>query len=316
MPFAISEEKDISSDLFGLLQKWSRADLDLRGHISAYTATDLTFPSDALNAMRGLFAFYSNADPPVKQFWGIPTRGYDIEDSHLLPSSSFLSISLACGLSWTTPYGALTERRYGFPSWSWAGWKAHVMWLHNYETFETHANVLVRISAVKQDGSSAAFTTELIDEVFLSGQSRFAYTYLLRIEAEIVRLRFENVSGFQGASFGRDASSAISKFAVIGSTKDGGPTYGWLFYPTPPPRTVIALHQELCEEVFDCIILTRMHGLVVRESNGVTERLGLIVLRGVQIPDKSALWYDEDKEAKGPHIREAFPTEVREIVLG
>ncbi|KAK2125535.1 hypothetical protein NOF04DRAFT_1347370 [Fusarium oxysporum II5] len=74
----------------------------------AYSKRELTYDSDVLRAMEGIFRFYVQLEPSVEQYCGLPLR-------------------------WTG-----FAKRNGFPTWSWSGWKVGVRWnfLENVEHLE------------------------------------------------------------------------------------------------------------------------------------------------------------------------------------
>jgi hypothetical protein len=79
MHIAMSEEEDHSSNIFGIDMKQPRSTMKLVDHVREYSKRKLSYPSDALNALRGLFSSFAKGDHPTKQFWGIPihTTGYN-----------------------------------------------------------------------------------------------------------------------------------------------------------------------------------------------------------------------------------------------
>ncbi|APA13169.1 hypothetical protein SS1G_14072 [Sclerotinia sclerotiorum 1980 UF-70] len=75
--------------------------------VETYTARNLTYPSDIINALAGVLNTQGNAmDCDI--FYGLPSAMFDL------------------ALLWQ-PCGKVT-RREGFPSWSWAGWQGQVRW--------------------------------------------------------------------------------------------------------------------------------------------------------------------------------------------
>ena len=69
----MSGEEDHSSNIFGTNYGLPRSDLTLSQHIENYSLTTLTYQSDVLKALNGLFASFSRDHCPVRQLWGIPT---------------------------------------------------------------------------------------------------------------------------------------------------------------------------------------------------------------------------------------------------
>ncbi|KAM6535972.1 hypothetical protein FALCPG4_005495 [Fusarium falciforme] len=82
--------------------------------IAEYTTRQLTYDSDILNAMLGIFDGLSEREPPIHHMCGVPAL---VENDSLLEG-------FTRGLCW-----ALLEpgtRRQEFPSWSWTGWRGLV----------------------------------------------------------------------------------------------------------------------------------------------------------------------------------------------
>ncbi|KAL0941519.1 tol protein [Colletotrichum truncatum] len=89
---------------------------DLEDRLGEYLRRDLTFDSDILDAFRGvLSAFEHKFSTPMKSLHGIP-----------IYSTLFSTTDLEAfvfGLSWWSVGHQEPQRRPGFPSWTWAGWK-------------------------------------------------------------------------------------------------------------------------------------------------------------------------------------------------
>ncbi|KAH4113992.1 hypothetical protein HBH47_202280 [Parastagonospora nodorum] len=76
--------------------------------LDEYLPRDLTFQSDILNAFMGVMRQLWNSPEPKFHFWGLP----------------FTSNQFLVALLWLPECkSGLLTRRYGFPSWTWAGWK-------------------------------------------------------------------------------------------------------------------------------------------------------------------------------------------------
>ena len=92
-------------------------------YVSEFNKRDLTFPSDAVNAMEGIFNSFSNGRRPLYHLVGVPipppesTYNYHTiyKATHRTLEECFL-----VGLSWY--HTKAVGRREEFPSWSWAGW--------------------------------------------------------------------------------------------------------------------------------------------------------------------------------------------------
>jgi hypothetical protein len=90
--------------------------------IQEYTGRKVSFESDILNAMLGIFAFFERCHQ-VRHIWGMPYssayEGYNTADD----------LRLSCLWSSLT-FEALDDciRRTAFPSWSWLGWEVFPIW--------------------------------------------------------------------------------------------------------------------------------------------------------------------------------------------
>jgi hypothetical protein len=85
---------------------------DIVDRLREYAPRQLTFDSDALNAFLGIFQLYQARQ--VYHLWGVPF----LADNAL----GNVERNLAMALGWTSDPGE-AERRPGFPTWSWVGWK-------------------------------------------------------------------------------------------------------------------------------------------------------------------------------------------------
>lgn len=92
--------------------------------LQQYTARELTYDSDALNAFSGIVRDFENSKSKIDQIYGIPFMPGDPEKARM----SFLN-----GLTWFHSSESQNgndpsrpRRRESFPSWSWAGWAGKV----------------------------------------------------------------------------------------------------------------------------------------------------------------------------------------------
>lgn len=97
--------------------------------IGEFTGRQLSFQSDALDAVRGLLSRV-----PVLTYWGIPV--YDFSENSKgvsdFNSTEANAIFLRCLFWRPDDRGKDAEylgRREGFPSWSWLGWRLPVTWI-------------------------------------------------------------------------------------------------------------------------------------------------------------------------------------------
>lgn len=96
-------------------------------HIEDYTARDLTYDADSLNAFAGMMRHFQMEEFGLLQAWGIPFGSFKSEDHHSFAYGDHLSYTLSwyhvhpCWDAQSRP-----RRRPDFPSWSWAGWSGPV----------------------------------------------------------------------------------------------------------------------------------------------------------------------------------------------
>ena len=109
------QNSDYSVDgMFSILQQFARR--------------DLSFESDALNAIIGVLNLFLARPDPIYHVWGVPLW-YQGTPQSALP---------ILALNWETS-GGLNARRPGFPSWSPLGWKAKNLSFSSSETqFKCH----------------------------------------------------------------------------------------------------------------------------------------------------------------------------------
>ncbi|KAF3043082.1 hypothetical protein E8E11_004911 [Didymella keratinophila] len=95
--------------------------------LSKYTDRNLTFESDMVNGILSMFRVFHKSghgeSRAVTHLWGVPIL--------YSPDKEWTQeYGLVTGLCWrihgVVPKHSDTPRRSGFPSWSWAGWRAHV----------------------------------------------------------------------------------------------------------------------------------------------------------------------------------------------
>jgi len=93
---------------------------DIYSRINEYSKRSLTHSADILNGMLGIFRAFEQGRNSVCHLYGLP---FHTEDSRTLPTFSE-------SLRWTLE--APSERREGFPSWSWTGWYGEIKWPHEF----------------------------------------------------------------------------------------------------------------------------------------------------------------------------------------
>jgi hypothetical protein len=300
-------------------------------HIVRYTKRQLSHQSDVLKAMRGLFQSFSTQRNACHQYWGIPyTMNSCIEIqsrsrmwSHLWAHGvqlndiqDQLNAAFCRELCWVVnpEMSGKTIRRKGFPSWSWAGWIAPVLWPCTPPL--TWDNMVpVEVHVVKIDGTDEPLTEKLVKTAFENdGHTALIYTYQLRIVAEILYLRFTYIPAKRHRHshiFDRPTSTYKEAMyaargtteTISGSGERGLEHHDWLLDVTS--HVDEELHDAICSHIFEGIVICRDYILVTRTRERTTERIGLMSVHSV----------GSDRETDR-HPRLCFPGCRRDLVLG
>lgn len=113
----LSRRRLIFTDDWAILQHREedrvRASSGIFAHINEYTRRHLTYPSDSLNAFRGVLRAYERLCPAAVHVWGVP---------FLLGSDGVTIRQPGYGLLWSANRRRPLRRVPGMPSWSWAAW--------------------------------------------------------------------------------------------------------------------------------------------------------------------------------------------------
>ncbi|CAG8972756.1 hypothetical protein HYALB_00006848 [Hymenoscyphus albidus] len=87
--------------------------------IREFTMRKLSYETDALNAMSGVFSVFEKVHPAIFQLKGVPFMTRIAPGS---PQTFTADYEFVIGLLWWHPDARQCCRRAIFPSWSWAGW--------------------------------------------------------------------------------------------------------------------------------------------------------------------------------------------------
>lgn len=98
--------------------------------IAEFMHRELSFHSDAVNAMAGIFAEYGAQERPVKFLCGLPLLQSLPDEDHI----SSMTNRLASALLWSSELEI--TRHSSFPSWTWAGWKLAHRGDHEHDAFD------------------------------------------------------------------------------------------------------------------------------------------------------------------------------------
>ena len=156
----------------------------IRSHIQNYSGRQLTYDSDILNGMLGIFRAYESAltDVEFKQYWGLPLLPHEKWNHPIYPKWTTRLI-LGFKLSLERP----SRRRLGFPSWSWTGWRGKITFDHHHDFLSPDPLVVVWVEC--REGEKMWHEPF---EDFMPRQASLKFvTPFLRVNAMTLRLRFE-----------------------------------------------------------------------------------------------------------------------------
>nr|RBR00794.1 hypothetical protein FVER53263_11037 [Fusarium verticillioides] len=182
-------------------------------NLEAYSKRELTYDSDVLRAMEGIFGFYAQLEPSVEQYWGLPLRwvgcqlsNLDRKDVYHVAKAKYNDVvgALLWAMLWEPRWSEIDipktgfTKRDGFPTWSWSGWKVEVRWnfLDNAEHLEKSFTVPVFAE------TTAGGLVELNDTLarsLASGQSypTLGLTYILRITTKVFDVPFMELAPYR-----------------------------------------------------------------------------------------------------------------------
>ncbi|GES61569.1 hypothetical protein ATETN484_0006022800 [Aspergillus terreus] len=153
-------------------------------HVNLYTARNLSYPNDALNAFRGVLGHLisQNQQDPFLHHWGVEI--YPLDDrpgqyapdllwSHYCPPSTKIA-----------RVDPELRRRRAFPSWSWLGWNKRTE-LFGASYYSSH-RIVARWWAETKHGSLISFDSE--ENVRFMTQSVDDFSAILHVEAPVLEM--------------------------------------------------------------------------------------------------------------------------------
>jgi hypothetical protein len=291
---------------------------------------DLTYPSDILKAMNGLFRSFANTSHAWRQYWGLPVSltAYGLHESEddcsQYTQNQKLLVAVSFGLSWFkfshSAYITMPDasRRHGFPSWSWCGWTGAPNWTFQGDDKTYLTEIPTRVEAQNIDGSRIPLSEEFAHQLFLDERQSSKFTYNLCLRSEVLDVKVTHLSEaihFPGGDrYQRTHYAVTVDVDVEPHDQNAAQQSQQLFWPiqvTLRTGAKDALPSNLLEEALQCVILSQSCGLIVCPVNdGIVERLGLIRVLARSDKGKKYPVYG------GPHLREYFPGSIRDITLG
>ncbi|KAK4198199.1 hypothetical protein QBC40DRAFT_331921 [Triangularia verruculosa] len=269
------------------------AGLGVHELISGYMQRDLTYESDVLNAMLGIFHVYTTITPqPLYHLCGIlivtVNKGPDRQHNQvLLRGSDDEKTNLAAfirGLLWTSaPTG---RRRADFPSWSWTGWQG-ISTLDPRYGFATSHPVDISIVEPRKPGPPLAWS----DYTKLSGeekQTRFSHYHVLQMEGLVVQVSLRSTDSrinYSGWDVRYQAILELGDDVLVGD-----------FWPTK--QCDVSANGRLLTDSWMGVFMTAEKVLVVEEqADGLWERIGVADFWNSMrhYEDKPDGWYGLEK---------------------
>jgi hypothetical protein len=266
--------------------------------IRTYTHRSLSNPSDILNGFLGIFQRFRTVHQPFRQFYGVivvpdaTLEGWQDEQKRTLRKSSYTE-QLATGLCWdvdrSMSLSRSGSRRDGFPSWSWTGWLERITTPNEYSGYISNTHDL-RISV--EDKNKAIVEWEQFCSSNPPGKDLDA-SAKLHVEATFVEVTFRH-SATNPATMEKQHPKHLYWWAVI--EKEDKTFFSARFSLTREEDK--HLDRKLLTNKWQGFILgsrcgtyyagshgkrvhqsdrTNLVVMVVDESSGVAERLGMAI---------------------------------------
>jgi hypothetical protein len=234
--------------------------------IEDYTTKQLTNPSDILNGISGILQAFKRSRKRVLHCAGVPVipaaprRSRDQDSKPYLVEWSPMA-GFCGGLCWDVV--SPSERREGFPSWSWTGWRNMISWpIDDYDWQFLEPNKDLQLSIQLEDGRVVDLET-------------FCHSY------DDMSMKISNAlhiaTGIFPLIIWRSRKFQIGLgYEVLVELEDKEPSIWW-YKPTcttPIPTGTKCMGIHLCHTV-EGQLSRRLYVLVVREvKSGIYERVG------------------------------------------
>jgi hypothetical protein len=261
----------------------------LTSHIQKYTEKCLTYESDILRGMLGIFRAFERGRYAIHHAWGVPIE-FDMDlvvwKKQAAMSKQYtaypwkLCASFARGLCWM-PKGP-AKRRAEFPSWSWAGWAGPMREWPSFEMLSAQENPDVKFRVVLEDGRVAdlhelySFTG---GKATISKSSCFLEIEAWTFQVSIVSSGADDASPSTGETvFSEEICHFLAKIELEDQSS--------VFSPLVLSREVQHgddFSKDLTSRKRDCIILGYRKQasrspvvMIIDESDDAAERVGLV----------------------------------------
>lgn len=240
--------------------------------VEDYTARELRFEHDSLNAFAGIMKKFERAREPITQLWGIPTTIKRPE----LTKRCF--VEALCWRHVHSCWDSLSQpiRRPDFPSWSWAGWAGKVEYAIMSDSDSMVSQLpMIQLSEWQQSILNAAVHVNISLESE-AGQILELNDIAESISTDRFSMAFARVLRLQGGVFPPSSFSYDRKqrWKLLGLPAKMSLSQG----PDSQDRLLEQLNKKdgslLCIHIRD--IGTTIFGLIIEMRGRVSSRVGLI----------------------------------------
>jgi hypothetical protein len=187
-------------------------------------------------------------------------------------------------------------RREGFPSWSWAGWIAHIGWVRLTQKrlkLWTARDLPTRMWTHTMDGVEVNLTDDMLENLHRTRASELSlYTYRLGMDAYIVDIstshtryrddhdvdcRYVITKEVHGVRRYATRSSSEPSLERLEDCNDNDiDIVIWPVDFTEFVQEGSTLHVAFCTRKVQCAVMYGHYGLVLLTTDGVSERVGVV----------------------------------------
>lgn len=247
------------------------------GMVEQYTARDLTYDTDSLNAFTGIIRKFVTSETSLSQICGVP----------FLPRGGYVFGSFIDGLGWSHKASACDpQRRPEFPSWSWAGWAGGIEYERRSRKGEPQGLGAACECFIELDGRLKVDPSAYIDEA--KGVSQDA----IRPAAIYLRAQALPVSAFSYHKSTPNFTLQVFEYSARLALSAGPWGVSHLF------KSLQNANQRRC--IYIGNLENSALIMVLEAQDDSWSRVGLLYLDGVSYTDFRNRW---DKfEMESPHV--------------
>jgi hypothetical protein len=160
-------------------------------HVDLYTARNLSYPNDALNAFRGVLKHLISQSQrtPLLHHWGVEIYPLNDRPGQYAPDLLWSHYSESTLSS--ARVDPELRRRSAFPSWSWLGWNKRTGLF--YASFYSSLRIMAQCWAETKHGSLISFDSE--ENVRFMTQTVDDFSTILHVEAPVLDMVVSTTHG-------------------------------------------------------------------------------------------------------------------------